>query len=316
VIPSRTPVPEPLRPAATDRVADFLKGAGFDQTLGSSFVPAALAAAAGFSPDTLVPVANPLSQEEGFLRPTLLVNLLRGVKRNLNFQRSSVALFEIGRNFEWDPSTFVVSERTRLALVACGPWREKTWSETESPADFYRIKGVATSLMENAGVSAALEPRAPRAWLHPKEAFDIVAGGVSVGAMGSLHPALANHFDVPAGCVVMEVDIETVAPRTARTGFTPLPKFPFVSRDVAVVVDRSVLWSQIDSAVKASAGNLLRAVTPFDVFSGGSLAPTQKSMAFRMTLRHDEHTLSDEEINRAVDSVRQSLQKHCGAQLR
>jgi phenylalanyl-tRNA synthetase beta chain len=314
-------VPETLAPLATNKIpASFLplksntlvqtlKGAGFTETMTSSFCSLAQAQNFGFSEDKLVTLLNALDQSEAYLRPSLGPSLLNALERNLSYQRDSLALFEIGRTYDRRENT--PNETRRLGLVWYGSAQDKTVHTSGRELTIYDLKG----LLESMGVQTI--PAEGKLFLHPHQTLDLIYRGQNVGWAGVIHPSLAKQLGLRRTCLLAELNLDiTLSNAPKRSVVKPLPRFPFVERDLAIVVDKNRSWNEIERAVRDSGKALLRSVKPFDVFSGGNMDPSKKSVAFRMTLQHDEHTLSDAEINEALNAVKSALEQRCGAHLR
>lgn len=305
-------IPKELSGQDFTAVSSRLRGFGLHETLSSSFCPEEKTPAFGFSTEELVHVANPLNSEEAVMRPTLIVNLLRAVQKNVNQQRSSVALFEIGKIFSNRRGR--MNEQVSLAMVVYGEWRRKTWSANAQMTGIFHLKGLLEGLSVEMREPIHLDQRRDLKFLHPMENFDVRSGGRSIGWAGVLHPSTAAEYDLRLPCVVAEIDAANFgrAPRT----FAEYSRLPFVERDIAVVVDKTVPWERLQRVVWEAEPNLLKEVMPFDVFAGGTLAPGKKSVAFRVRLQPTDKTLTDKEIASTTDRITAALRHHCGADLR
>lgn len=291
-----------FRPPATARLNEALRGFGVSETITSSFCPADWAGKFGAAAGDLVRLANPISQDESVLRPSLTINLVRAAARNLNHQRSAAALFEIGRVFSPD-------ERQRVGIVACGAVTAKAWNQPGADVDAFWMKGVLE------GVGLSLEPVAAGPQFHPNQSFVVKAGGKARGAAGMINPRLALAIGLTAPCAIAEIDVAAFT-EMRQGAMIAIPKHPFVERDIAVVVEKSVPWADLRREAEKAAGALLTGIHPFDLFEGGSLSGSQKSIAFRIRLQDPTRTLAEGDIAGAVDRIKASLQKNCGAQLR
>ena len=145
----------------------------------------------------------------------------------------------------------------------------------------------------------------------------MAVGITRLAALGEIHPDVAEAFDIKGRVVVAEVDLDALRPMEKDFyGIKPLPKFPAVSRDIAVVVDEAVGAGTMLDAIRAAAGKLLEDAKLFDIYRGEMLGTTRKSVAFAITLRAPDRTLTDEEINAAMEKVLKALEKDFGAELR
>ena len=308
-------IPPSMRATNTEPLVDLMKGLGFNETMTTSFCNAQVAGQFGFSEQQLVPLLNPLSQEESVMRPLTLITLLSAIQRNIHFQRDSALLFEIGSEYERlkDDKT---SERIVLAVAAYGKFRPASWQGKEEDVTFYDLKGVLESIGKH--VPGKLDFMSPpsKPFLHPYQGFDITIGGQKAGWGGLLHPALGASFDFKLPCVVAEINIKKLLSLIEQQRFSPIPKFTPIERDIAILVSNETPWERLKSVVTKAGSPLVQSVTPFDIFTGGTLPTNHKSVAFRVTLLNPDQTLSDNEINSTVDRVKASLKDHCGAQLR
>jgi phenylalanyl-tRNA synthetase beta chain len=275
-------------------VRHFLAGAGFSEARTSTLVSRTSGAGR-----PVLEVRNPLGDDQSALRPTLLSGLLGAVGRNLNQGAASVRLFEIGR-------VFTVSheeEQTMVGLVSTGFRSTKSWIESsESAIDMYDLKGVLEKLAPGSSF-AAVEAVAPFA-----AAYQIQTGGFVVGLLGILSPAAAREMNARGPVVAAEIRLDAIASSASVTSaFQPLAKFPAVTRDLALVVPKSTSWGEIEAVVKGTDEPLLTDVRVFDVFAdptGEKLAADRKSLAFSLTFRAAERTLTSDEVSAVFDRIK------------
>jgi phenylalanyl-tRNA synthetase beta chain len=203
-----------------------------------------------------------------------------------------------------------------LALVVTGNRVAESWSSTSEPTDFYDIKGELESLIALTRQADAYDFRsAQRDGLHPGQTAQVTLKGQAVGFVGALHPTVQAELGLSSAVYVCEIDLEALL-ETRLPEFTDLSKFPEVRRDLAVVVDKSVLSSDLMSNVRSVAGTYLTDLRLFDVYEGKGIDPKRKSLALGLTFRDQSRTLSDEDVNVAMDQVIDSLEKNYKAELR
>lgn len=296
------------RVASTVRLVQALRGYGLSEALTSSLVPSDWPGRFSVPETAVTTLANPISHEESALRPTLAINLIRAAIRNLNHQRDSVALFEIGKTY-WGP------EASKLGFVLCGKAVPKTWRTQEKDFCVFYLKGLLEALVRDTQTTLVIEGGSADPFLHPYQSFALIYRGRPAGWAGMLNPRLAAELDLTAPCAIAEMDL-AIFTQPVSNRVAPLPKYPFVERDIAVIVDQVTAWAALRKETETAAGALLTDVHPFDIFSGGSLPPGRKSVAFRVRLQDPAKTLSDADISAVVDRIKSSLQKNCGAQLR
>jgi phenylalanyl-tRNA synthetase beta chain len=308
----------------TARARDALSAHAFDEALNYSF--AAAKDLAAVSAQTPIRVANPLTAEQGAMRTTLLAGLLRNVGHNLARGVRDVKLYELGRVYlpEPDPRhpagqlAWPVYEPRRLGLVMTGARRTKSWTGGGDAADFYDLKGTVEDVLEAMGIAGARFELASDPAMHPASSTRIIVGNAGAGNLGQVHPAVAAHFDVPAETFVADLDWETLVQHAlAVKQLRGVPKFPAVARDLAFVVDAAVPAEKLLAEIRAAdRGKLLEQVMLFDVYRGPPVPDGRKSVAFGLSLRAPDRTLTDAEADALTSAIRDRLKSTVGAEIR
>jgi phenylalanyl-tRNA synthetase beta chain len=265
-----------------------------------------------------VVVTNPLSSQHSVMRQSLLGSLLEVVSTNLRYGREDVGIFEIGKGYGATDDG-ATHEWWRLSFALTGGAEPPAWNRPARPYDLDDAKGLIELLCRRLGfASPTYTPVADDPNLHPGRAARVLAGGQLVGRVGELHPHTVAEQELRAERVlVAEVaiaglgggrlaDVRTVAPS----------RHPSVQRDLAIVVRNDASAAAVEAAVRRHGGPLLRAVTLFDIYHGRPLEATEKSLAYRLTLRDDERTLTEAEVDSAVDGVVAGLAADIGARVR
>lgn len=267
--------------------------------------------------ERLVRIQNPLREDQGVLRPTLLPGLVNTVNTNYKRKQPDLGIFELGAVFESRGSEELPLEKLRLGLAACGKL-ERDWLEPPRERDFYYLKGIVEELFEVLGVrSVSYQPWKNTLTLHPGRAAQIFVGSEIVGFLGELHPDVLERYDLPVRVVVAELDLEAIFPFVdLRTVFQPLPRFPGIYRDLAVVVPVAIPAERIRTAIIESGGQLLRECRLFDVYQGPQLPSGYRSLAFSLLFQSQERTLTDEEVTEICRHILKELENRYGARLR
>ncbi len=295
------------------RLRAHLAARGYREAITYSFVEPRVQQL--IDPD-LTPVAleNPISADMSVMRTSLLPGLLSALVRNTKRQQGRVRLFESGQRFL--PSEDGLAQEPTLAMAVCGSRFSESWNQGGEGVDFFDLKGDLESVLELG--SAAEQFRfesAERAGLHPGQTAAIYRGDELVGHIGALHPAVAKALDVGSATFVCEIRLAAVL-EAAIPAFAEVSKYPEVRRDLAVLVDREIQAGDLLANVRASAGTYLKDLTLFDVYEGKGIDPKRKSLAIGLTFQDLSRTLSEEDVNLAVDQVVDSLEKNYKAELR
>jgi phenylalanyl-tRNA synthetase beta chain len=295
----------------TRQLRAIMTGAGFSEANTFGFI--ARSAAAPFADErALVAIANPLSENFGVLRPSLLPGLVGAVAYNRHREQREVRLFEIGARFT------AAGERRAIAAVWAGVTGGDHWGGATRPVDFFDIKGVAERIASALGLDVRAEP-ASHGWLVPGRAAVLMAGEMPIGHVGLLSPAVGEqHGLTPADAVyAVEVDLD-MAESIASRGTTivhALPRFPSVTRDISILIDETLPAADIRQTIFDAAPALLERVREFDRYQGKGVPEGKVSLSMRLTFRSADRTLTDAEVQEAMDDVLRVLRaKHSAIQ--
>lgn len=317
-IPS-TPPRGALGQNAFDEVFDacaearrLLTGLGLNEAQGQTLISEAVARLAAPAESVLL-LENPLSSDMNALRPSLLPGLLDSLRHNLHRKTTEVALFEIGRIFRRSGAQTVEERRVGVALT--GLRQAGLWSgeSREARMDGYDLKGCLEEFLDQFGLRGVSYPRRAEATPLFLESATIQLGGkLALGEFGQLLPALARQFDLRDPVFLAELDLgQLLSRRNPARSYKPLPQFPGIRRDVALVVAEAVSHEAVLQAVRQAKPAHLESVDIFDVFRGRNVPSGQKSVAYSFSYRHPDRTLTDAEVNatheKMVESIKQSL---------
>jgi len=258
-------------------------------------------------------VVNPVTDDQDSLRTSLIPSLLRVAAHNRNHERPSVAVFEVGRAYLRRPDDpgGQPEEPLRLSAVRSG-----LGTAEAGRLAFLELKGALERALDALAPAAVTYERDASAQFHPGRCARVLVCGQAVGHIGELHPTVVEEFDLEGRVVALELGLEPALdidlPRRAR----PLPKFPAVGRDLAVVVAEDAEAGPLLRAIKAAGGELLESASAFDEYRGSQVPEGRKSVAFALTFRSAERTLTDAEVDRELESIRSALAKQHGATFR
>jgi len=275
-------------------------------------------------------LVNPISADKIVLRHSVLVSVLETAERNARV-RERLALFEIGPIFlaseGGDPSTGsgqgLPDELQRLSIVLAGPRGLPHWKGSDaSPQDFYDLKGILSSLLENLHIPDLRYERASHPTLHPGKCAKIMSGEQYLGVFGELHPQVRERYDWPVSYVnipilAADMDMDTLLvliPASYDT--TPVPEFPPVLEDLALVVDEGVPAGRVAEVIRQAGGQVIADVRLFDVYRGEKIGAGRKSLAYSLTFQAADKTLSDKDVAGIRAQILRRLEQELGAKLR
>jgi phenylalanyl-tRNA synthetase beta chain len=265
-----------------------------------------------FAVGGLLRVKNPLNEDQAVLRPSLVPGLLAAAGRNARGGVKAVRLFETGRVF----SSEGVEERQRFALLLAGPARPSNWRGASVPeVDLFDLKGVLSAVLKKEVQFVPAEPLGEWGIL-----VQIVVDGRPLGVAGQLRPSAARALDLQGNLVAAEVDLEEWGSESVQTAlYREIPRFPAVTRDIALVTPQGLSHQRVVEVLNAAKEPLLSGVELFDVFTDatGVRVPLEhKSVAYSLTYRSAERTLTADEVNAAHLRLKQRIQSELGVQTR
>lgn len=331
-LPATLPKP-PLRrqapPAAWTlraRVREHLCARGMSESITYSFINQNFADKLSLSEDSpwrkrILPILNPLSEEQGVLRPLLAPSLLSALRVNQSHGRRETALFELGASFLSNGPESQPDERQTIAGLWSGRTGGGNWIDPDRPVDFWDIKGLVEGLAEHLNLELSYSwPQDAPAWYDPDEVAVVDWRGNRLGHLGRLGKKAAKAFGLKeaAGPVYL---FELDSQRLLDEGVCPRPfvgwgKFPPNERDMALVLDHNIPAADIIKVIKADATLPLTEVLVFDLYQGNQLPDGKKSLAFRLTFQSPERTLNDDEVGLYFNQITRNLAETFGAALR
>lgn len=291
--------------------------AGLFEAVNFSFVSTEELAAARASTET-VALANPLSEERSVMRTSLLPGLAKAAGHALRRQAGEVALFELGRTFAPGQELLPVETPMFGAFVA---GRTRDWIGAERDLDTFDLKGYVEALVDAAtGRQVELvvpeDDGALHPALHPRRQAKVKVAGEFIGHLGELHPEVGDAFDLDFRGQYAELDVHALR-RAADAAGEPQasapPRYPAVSRDIALLVDEAHTAAEVAEVLRGGGGELVESVTLFDLYRGDSLPEGKKSLALRLVYRDAEGTLTDKRVDKAHNAAAKAAKKKLGA---
>ena len=266
-----------------------------------------------------VPIMNPLSDEYPLVRTTLLSSIFDNLARNLARKNDDVALFEVGSVFfpKALPVTELPDEVVKIAGAITGRRNAQGWNQANDMVDFYDAKGIIEELLANLRVTRYTVEAGTHYAMHPGKTALVKKGRDVIATVGEVHPAVLSAYGITKPVYIFELDATTVMKYMAKDlKYKALPKYPATSRDLAMLVDVDVNAADIEKAMTKAAGQNLTQITLFDVYTGKQVEEGKKSLAFSLTFQSNDKTLTDAEIDPAIEKIVAKLQKDFNANLR
>lgn len=299
------------------RIKRSLLANGMDETINYALVTEPEALAYTFKANPAVALAWPMTQDHAYLRQNLVSGLLTSLAYNRARKVEDVAIFEQGMRFVGhDPHA--IDERATVAMLWSGHQHPDSWNQQTRSYDFYAVKGKLTALFDDLGLSRHIQYQATHdiAELHPGRAALILLDQTPLGFVGELHPRVAQKNSL-VDTYVAQLDLDAIlafnsTPLTAQSA----ARYPAIQRDLAVLVDQAIENNTVIQVIRENGGKYLQTVDVFDVYTGEKLGHHRKSLAYRLTFRNFEDTLTDDQVTTAFAKVQSALEDKLSAQIR
>ncbi|QDR80884.1 phenylalanine--tRNA ligase subunit beta [Sporomusa termitida] len=328
-VPSTTPAGSMVQgkqshsQSIVDKMKDILTGSGFAEIISLSFTHPGVFDKLNIPADSplraAIEVLNPITDDFPILRTTLLGGVMDTIVRNLARKNEDCRIYEIGAVYL--PAALPLRELPQEPLMLCGAMIGKrhasAWNQPRDMVDFYDAKGSVEAVLaglkiDGYSVEAAVTPS-----LHPGKTAMIKKDGDVLGYVGEVHPEVLNAYEINRKVYLFELYVAALIKHTATTpGYQALPKFPAIIRDLALVLPEKIPAEAVTQAILDTAGPLLSAVQLFDVYTGQQVTAGSRSLAFSLTFRAHDRTLTDAEIDEYYKNTIVYLEKTLGARLR
>lgn len=256
-----------------------------------------------------VSILNPLGEDAGYMRTTLIADMLNVISGNAKRKNSDIRLFEVNRVFipEKLPVTDTLpKEINKIVIGGCGEM------------DFYDIKGAVEGIISKLRIKADVEyVSGGECFFHPGRCAKVLIDGAEVGQLGEIHPDVQKNFEINQRTYIAELNLDALmAYEDTYIRMAKLPKYPAIERDIAVVVDKDVEAGMLLKVILANGGKYMEGAKLFDVYEGDRIEAGKKSIAYALSFRSDAETLTDETISEDMENIIAALAKECNAALR
>jgi len=294
---------------------DILFGMGYNEVLTHSLINHNWAEK--FADYPFIQLRNPISEDLGTLRTSLIPGLLQVVKWNINRYLNDQKLFEIGNIFFWlnkDHNSH--HEKQKISLVRTGNTGYKNWLEQQRSSTFYDLKGDILSLLDKLKINNFHYKQSSLKFLDDRT-LELLIDGKNLGYIGVLSSEISNVLDIEDDIFIAELDCQIIFEKyNWDKKIQQIPKFPAIRRDLSILIDQQIPVGKIEQVIWQSGGKFLKSVTLFDFYKGKQIAQYQKSLAFSLTFYSLEKTLTEKEVDLDVEVIIQRLKSKLNAQLR
>ena len=295
----------------TDVVIETMIGSGVNQSISYSFVSPKVFDKVNIPADSklrnVVKIKNPLGEDYSVMRTTTLPSIMESLGRNYSRNNDYVRLFEIGRTYiPNEDQTKLPTEKNVLTIGIYGD------------CDYLDLKGIVENVIDGLGITKAKYVReSENPSYHPGKTASLMVRNKKVGVFGEIHPDVTESYGIDVDCYVAELDLDVLFEASSTTkAYKPLPKFPAVTRDIALLCDDSILVAEIEETIRKAGGNLVEKVQLFDIYKGAQIPEGKKSIAYAIAYRDEKKTLEDKDIAKVHDKILKALEHKLGAVLR
>ena len=318
--------PKPDKSRLQNMASDYLSANGFTEIMSNSLTKSSYyEGCSSYPAERCVRILNPLSQDLNVMRQTLLFNALEAVELNVNRRNGNLKMYEVGNCYAYaaekasEENTLAKYEESfRIGITVTGLATQLSWNSKAETSSFFTLRAAVERLLKRFGVDIySLQCESLESDLYA-DAIVFKQGPKEVLRMGVVSPIVRKKFDIKQEVYFAEIDFDQLIKMTkkAKVQFKELSKFPEVKRDLALLVNKGVTFSQLRSIAFATEKKLLKSVSLFDVYEGDKLPEGKKSYALSFILEDKNQTLTDKQIERTMANIQAQLEQKCGAEVR
>ncbi len=295
-----------------DKVVEIMTASGLNQSISYSFISPKAFDKIVLPEDSelrrVVTIKNPLGEDYSVMRTTTLASMMESLARNYSRNNSEAYLFEIGKVYI--PSEDLTELPTEKNILTVGIYGD---------VDYLNLKGIVENLIDGLGVKGVKFLReSENPSFHPGKTAKLIVGRkTEAGVFGEIHPDVNENFGIEVPCFVAEINLDAIYDNAElERKYKVLPKFPAVTRDIALLVEEEILVQDIEDTIRRAGGNIVEKVELFDIYRGEQVEEGKKSIAYAIVYRNESKTLTDKEVNKVHDKILRALEHKLGAILR
>ena len=299
-------------------VREILKELGLNEVINYSFIPKFTKELFNFG-DEVIEIKNPLSEDMAIMRPTLLYSLITNVRDNINRNQTDLKLFEISKTFKnlGAERDGLAVEDLKIGIILSGREEKNLWNQSKADYNFYDLKGYLEFLLERLNVTKYSLTRLKNSNFHPGVSAEIKIGEDVIGVFGELHPNLVSYFGIKREKLFFaELNLTKLLKYIKiKVNYESISKYPEVLRDLAITLDRDILVGDMIKEIKKKVA-LIEKIDIFDVYSGDKIDKDKKSVAMSIVLRDKNRTLTDEDIDKAMNTILELIKDKYNGEIR
>lgn len=294
-----------------DKVIEALIGSGLNQSISYSFVSRKVFDRILLPVDSslrnAVVIRNPLGEDYSIMRTTTIPSMLESLARNYSRNNEYARLFEIGKVYIPNEEQTKLPEERNIATIGL-----------YGAVDYFNLKGVVENILQSLGIEKfSFKRESENVTFHPGKTAALYIKKDLVGILGEVHPDAADNYGIDGRCYIAELNLDVLySNANLDRKYKALPKYPAVTRDMAILIDDSVLVQEIEDIMWKQGGNMVESVKLFDVYKGEQVPEGKKSIAYSIVYRVENRTLTDADVNKVHDKILRTLENKLGAQLR
>lgn len=293
-----------------DVIIDTMIGLGLNQSISYSFVSPKTFDSANISKDSdlrnVIAVRNPLGEDYSIMRTSTIASMMENLARNYSRNNEEARLFEIGKVYIKKEEDKLPEERNILTVGIYGN------------VDYLDIKGIVEEVLTSMGIErGTFKRQSENSSYHPGKTAEVYINKDVMGVLGEIHPDVCENYGIEVSCYLAEINLDALYNKANLVKkYKVLPKFPAVTRDIAILVDDSILVQDIEEAIRKAGSSMVEEVKLFDIYKGAQIPEGKKSIAYAIVYRDENKTLTDKEVNKVHDKILKALEYKIGAELR
>lgn len=294
-----------------DKIIESLTASGLNQAISYSFVSPKVFDKVLIPKDSdlrkTVTIKNPLGEDFSIMRTTTIPTMMEALARNYARSNEEAKLFEIGKIYIPNEDPSMLPEETNIITIGM-----------YGKVDYFDLKGIVENVLSTLGITnVSFNRESSNESFHPGKTASINSKKDYIGILGEIHPDVCDNYSIDKNTYIAVLNLDMLVKLTSNAiKYTPLPKYPAVTRDLAILVEDSILVQQIEEIIKKQGSNLLDSIVLFDVYKGSQIPEGKKSVAYALSYRAENKTLTDVEVNKTHDKIIRSLEHQLGAELR